>query len=57
MYSFNDGKYLKDEDGDYRSQSEAERAYENGHLEKLSNGNYYDRQTGEEYWSDGTKRC
>ncbi len=54
--SYNDDHYKKQQGGDYDSQSEAERAYENGHLEKLSNGGYWDKETGEEYWSDGTKR-
>ena len=54
--SYNDDRYRKDRGGDYYSQSEAERAYENGDLERFSNGSYYDRQTGEEYWFDGTKK-
>ena len=54
--SYNDNHYRKEEDGDYYSQAEAEKACENGHLEKLSNGSFYDRETGEEYWPDGTKK-
>ena len=54
--SYNDDRYYKEKGGDYYSDKEANRAFENGHLERLSNGNYYDRETGEEYWSDGTKR-
>ncbi len=29
---------------------------DNKHLQRLSNGNFYDKQTGEEFWPDGTKR-
>ena len=57
MRSYNDGIYNKEEDGDFATQAEIERAYENGDLEQLSNGNFYDKQTGEEYYPDGTKRC
>lgn len=53
---YNDDHYKKEPDGDYQSQKEIERAYGNKHLEKLSNGCYYDPQTGEEYWPDGTKK-
>ena len=56
IMSYNDDRYYKEKGGDYYSDKEANRAFENGHLERLSNGNYYDRETGEEYWSDGTKR-
>lgn len=52
---YNADHYKVDEDG-YATQEEAERAYNNGHLEKLSNGNLYDRQTGEEFWPDGTRK-
>ena len=52
---YNADHYKMDEDG-YASQAEAERAKAYGHLERLSNGNLYDRQTGEEFWPDGTKR-
>ena len=55
--SYNDDHYRKETNGDYRSVAEAERAYKNGHLDKLSNGNFYDRQTREEYWgTDASKR-
>ena len=53
---YNADHYKMDEDG-YVSQAEAERAEANGHLERLSNGNLYDRQTGEEFWADGTKKA
>ena len=53
--SFNESHYKMDEDG-FKSQSEAERAVENGHLRVLSNGNLYDSQTGQEYWPGGTKK-
>ena len=53
--SYNDDRYFKEKGGDYASGDEAERAYRDGNLEKLSNGHYYDRQTGEEYYSDGEK--
>ena len=47
--------YDVDEDGDF-SREEAERAAENGDLQRLTNGNYYDKETGIEYWYDGTKK-
>lgn len=54
-----DGKsgnsYKTDEDGFY-TRDEAERAVENGDLQRLSNGNLYDRDNGQEYWPDGTKK-
>lgn len=53
---YNDDHYFKDPDGDYRSREEAERAAENGHLDRTSDGGYWDRQTGESYWADGTKK-
>lgn len=53
---YNDDHYIKEKGGDYKNQEEIERAYANKHLEKLSNGSYYDKQTGEEYWPDGTKK-
>lgn len=52
---YNEDHYKMNDDG-YETQDEVERAHDNGHLEKLSNGNYYDRQTGEEFWPDGTRR-
>ncbi len=54
--SWNDRNYLKEVGGDYDSQEEIERAYENGDIDCLSNGRYYDRETGEEYWWDGTRK-
>ena len=54
--SYNDDHYRKEQGGDYDSQSEAERACNNGDLVRLSNGCYWDKQTGEEYWPDGTKK-
>lgn len=32
------------------------KAVENNHLEKFSNGCYWDKETNEEYWPDGTKK-
>lgn len=54
--SWNDNHYYKEENGDFRSQAEAEKAADNGDLRRLSNGCYYDTETGEEYWPDGTKK-
>lgn len=53
--SYNEDHYKMDEKG-FKTQSEAERAEQNGHLKRLSNGNLYDSQTGKEYWPDGTER-
>lgn len=52
---YNNDHYKMDENG-YSSKDEAERAVENGHLDKCSDGSYYDRETGESFWSDGTKK-
>lgn len=52
---YNDDHYRKEEGGDYESKDEIERAFENGHLRKAGKG-YWDNETGEEYWEDGTKK-
>lgn len=54
--SWNDDHYLKVAGGDYDSQEEIERAAANGDVRELSNGNYWDPETKEEYWWDGTKK-
>ena len=53
--SYNEDHYRMDKNGFYNKE-EAERAVDNGHLQKLSNGRYYDRETKQEYWQDGTKK-
>lgn len=53
--SYNEDHYRMDNNGFY-NKAEAERAVQNGHLERLSNDSLYDRQTGKEYWSDGTEK-
>ena len=52
---YNDDHYKKEEGGDYKNQDEIERAFANGHLRETSTG-YWDKETGETYWKDGTKR-
>lgn len=52
---WNQDHYRMDDEG-FASQAEMDRAVNNGDLEELSNGSYWDRQTGDEYWSDGTKK-
>ncbi len=55
--SWNDDHYLKEVGGDYDSQEEIERACANGDVKQLSNGNFWDPESREEYFSDGTKKC
>ena len=52
--SYNENHYKMDEKG-LNTQAEAERAAANGHLVETSNG-YWDKQTGKEYWKDGTEK-
>lgn len=52
--SKNDTKYFKEPGGGFDSREELLRAYHNGDLVKQADGTYMDRETGEEYWSDGT---
>ena len=46
--------YRVNNEGEIETEEELMRAVENGDLEELSSGTYYDRSTGIEYWSDGT---
>ena len=52
---FNNDRYRMNDDG-YETEAEANRAADNGHLERLPNGNFWDRETGDEFWSDGKKK-
>ena len=54
--SWNDNHYRKEKNGDFYNQEEIERAHAAGDVEQISGGRYWDKQTGEEYWSDGTKK-
>lgn len=57
-YYHNDEKgYIRDKYDNYKDAEEVEKAVRNGDLKLYSNGKYvYDPKTGEEFWSDGTKR-
>ena len=57
-YYHNDEKgYTRDKYDNYKDAAEVEKAVRNGDLKPYSNGKYvYDPSTGEEFWSDGTKR-
>ena len=46
--------YRVNNEGEIETEEELMRAVENGDLEELSRGTYYDRSTGIEYWADGT---
>lgn len=54
--SYNDDHYKFDRNGNFSSKSELNRAASNGDVQKLSGGTFWDKQTGSEYWSDGTKK-
>ena len=49
-------RYRMDDDGNFETPKEAERALKNDDLEELSNGNLYDANTSTVYWPDGTKK-
>lgn len=53
--SWMDDHYRMDEDGNFETLSDYERAIENDDLTELSNGHYYDRESGAEYDSRGDK--
>ena len=53
---YNDDHYNFDNSGNFSSKSELDRAASNGDVEELSGGTFWDRQTGNEYWSDGSKK-
>lgn len=53
--SYNSDHYIMDKDG-FSSKSEYDRAVSNGHIEELPNGSGWDRQTGKEYWPDGSEK-
>lgn len=55
--SWNKDHYKFDKDDNFFNKEEFETAVNNGDVEKLSNSDcYWDKKTGEEYWSDGTKK-
>ena len=56
-HSLNYDLYLFDEDGNYESKAEAEKAVANGHLEKRFDGTYYDPQIGVYYDYHGQKKA
>lgn len=55
MSSYNEDHYRMGKDG-FETKAEYERAIANGDIEQLSNGRGWDRQTGKEYWSDGSEK-
>lgn len=48
--------YSFDDDGNFESADEARSACDNGDLVELDNGSYWDKKSGNEYWSDGEKK-
>lgn len=54
--SWNENHYRFDNNGNFKSASEAKSAADNGDLVTLSNGNYWDRETNTDYYSDGTRK-
>lgn len=48
--------HKKDDDGNFWTKEEAEKAVDDGDLVRLSNGCLWNKQTGEEFWPDGTKK-
>ena len=48
--------YNFDDNGNFDSADEARSACENGELVELDNGCYWDKESGDEYWSDGEKK-
>ena len=52
---FLNDRYRMDDDGNFDTADEAKRAESNGHIQKTSSG-YWDKDTGDEYWEDGTKK-
>ena len=55
IMSWMDDHYRMDEDGNFETLADYNRAVGNGDLEELSNGHYYDRETNTEYDSRGDK--
>lgn len=53
---FDDDGYKRDSDGGFWDREEAERAADNGDVRRLNNCNFWDPDSGDEYWSDGTKK-
>lgn len=48
--------YELDDDGNFDSVEELRDAVENNDLVELSNGTFWDKETGDEYWADGEKK-
>lgn len=56
-YHSDEKGYIRDKYDNYKDAAEVKKAVRNGDLRPYSNGKYvYDPITGEEFWSDGTKR-
>lgn len=52
---WDDDGYKRDSDGSFWDKDEAERAADNGDVDRMSYG-YRDRDTGDEFWGDGSKK-
>ena len=49
--------YMRDEDGNYESKEEVDKAVANGDLVRFNVDKFvYDPETGEEFWADGERR-
>ena len=53
---WDDDGYKRDSDGSFWDEDEAERAADNGDIKRLFGGGYYDPDSKDEYWPDGTKK-
>ena len=53
---FDDDGYKRDSDGGFWDKEEAERAADNGDIRRLNNGSFWDPDSDDEYWPDGTKK-
>ena len=49
-------EHKMDDDGNFDTQSEFEEAVGDGSLKCDGYGTYYDPDSGDEYWNDGTKK-
>lgn len=54
--SWNTDHYHFDDDGNFYDQDEYDNAVESGDISLLFNGCGWDRETGDEFWPDGTKK-